>query len=68
VEIRVPRKMAFGHRGVKFVDCKRGRGRGGAIRKSDNFKSGRDPGTGKSSGEGPCKLTTVNRQLSYEWV
>jgi len=42
VEIRVPRKMTFGHRGVKFVDCKRGRGRGGAIRKSDNLKSGRD--------------------------
>jgi len=42
VEIRVPRKMTFGHRGVKFVDCKRGRGRGGATRKSDNFKSGHD--------------------------
>jgi len=32
--------MTFGHRGVKLVDCKRGRSWGGAIRKSDNFKSG----------------------------
>gem|GEM_PF-4635839 len=35
-------------RGKQFVDCKRGRGWGGAIRKSDTFKSGHDRIAGRS--------------------